>query len=288
MGTALRSDPSTRSAAEGRWGGLRRSPPDGSASGKSKGLSPRRAERWQERSLGDCKEACWAASSSRGGPGNRRRAQSRARTLSAPAAPLLGSSAPLTLCCRWRDGESGTAGFFARSRSHCSCRSRLRPRLLLSEERASSWGDRDVVTGWQQGHGVRAEVGGSGDLTWDALPCTPRRVAAIGEGTRRGWAKCRPVAPGSRRARAVGAVGPSARTPGRRRPLAALRTVHTAEVSLSTVRVVALHCRNSLPEGMSWEGRRGDGPCQSPWVKGGAGVQAEPKGGPTPTGKPRP
>lgn len=107
------------------------------------------------------------------------------------------------------------------------------------------------VTGWPQGHGVGAEVGGVGGLTWDALLCTPRCMGGIGKGTRGGWAKRWPTAPGSCRGRAAGTVGTSVQTPAFQRQLAALCKVHTSQVSLSMVRVTVLHRWNSLPEGTS-------------------------------------
>lgn len=112
------------------------------ATRESKGPLPHRAEWWQERSLGGWRGAPRAASSSGGGSGT----AEGLRAKRGPPAPLQlcswgGSAHPpgrLTLCCMWGDGGPGTTGFSPRSRSNCSCRSRLRPRLPLREERASS------------------------------------------------------------------------------------------------------------------------------------------------------
>lgn len=130
---------------------------------------------------------------------------------------LFGSSG--ILHCRWEDGRSRVTVVLPRSCSNCSCRSRLRPRQWLSEERAKSW---------------------------DALLCTLRWVGGIGTVTRGGWEKCWSRGPRSCGDRAVGTVWAAVLTSPRARQWAAWGRAHTSQVSLSTVRVPVLHCWDSL------------------------------------------
>lgn len=95
-----------------------------------------------------------------------------------------------------------------------------------------------------------------GSLTWDALLCTLRWVGGIGTVTRGGWEKCWPRGPGSCGDRAVGTVWAAVLTSPRARQWAAWGRAHTSQVSLSTVRVPGLHCWDSLPNCMPWEGSR--------------------------------
>lgn len=81
-----------------------------------------------------------------------RTTQSPAPSSSVPQKVVPHVPGSLTLHCRWEDGRSRAMVVLPRSCSNCSCRSRLRPRQWLSEERAKSWSI-GGVTGWQRGHG---------------------------------------------------------------------------------------------------------------------------------------
>lgn len=98
------------------------------------------------------------------------------------ALPLTGSTAPaqaLTLCCRREDGGSRATGFSPRSRSDCSCRSRLRPRSQLREEPASSWAMGGGVTGGARGYKVRAK-GRRGGRPHPGCPAMHLAVGCLG------------------------------------------------------------------------------------------------------------
>lgn len=85
-----------------------------------------------------------------------------------------------------------------------------------------------------------------GGLTWDVLLCTRWWVDGIGKVTWEGQAKCWPSVPQSCEGRAVGALGTSVQAPAFPRLEAALGSVHTFQVFLSTVRVTVFHCWDSV------------------------------------------
>ena len=84
-------------------------------------------------------------------------------------------------------------------------------------------------------------------LTWDALLGNLRWVVGGGKGTRGGRAKRWPRVPRS--------CGGEASMPPKSGT--SVGRAHTSQVCLSTVRVTVLHCWDSPPEYLPWQGGQG-------------------------------
>lgn len=150
VGLALRVELAQRCTARGRWGLQEGRPAEEGTSSSAWGSHLVRMDGGREEAAEVGEKLLGPPLQQQGGLGGDR---TEAWGSSVPAAlpPVAASShQTLTLLCpRSGDGGSQARGFLL-SRSHCSCRSRLRPSSQLREERASSCGGRSQrVGGWE-------------------------------------------------------------------------------------------------------------------------------------------
>ena len=150
VGLALRVELAQRCTARGRWGLQEGRPAEEGTSSSAWGSHLVRMDGGREEAAEVGEKLLGPPLQQQGGRGGDR---TEAWGSSVPAAlpPVAASShQTLTLLCpRSGDGGSQARGFLL-SRSHCSCRSRLRPSSQLREERASSCGGRSQrVGGWE-------------------------------------------------------------------------------------------------------------------------------------------